>query len=147
MIIPDINLLVYAYNADAPDHPAAKQWLETVLNESVDVGLPWAVTIGFIRLTTHTRVLVRPYTAAQAVGVVRAWFAVPSVRAVAPGPRHLDILEELLGPEGVAGPLTTDAHLAALAIEHRAALHSNDADFSRFSGLRWMNPLTNANYM
>lgn len=141
MIVPDANLLVYAYNSDAPHHAAARRWWEELLNGTGPVGLPWAVTCGFVRLMTHPAVLVRPMTTAEAGVSVRAWFERPCVEVLEPGPRHLEILLRLLGEPGVTGALTTDAHLAALAIEHQCELHSNDADFSRFPGLRWRNPL------
>jgi toxin-antitoxin system PIN domain toxin len=141
MILPDINLLVYAYNRDAPHHAESRTWWEGLLNGTQSVGLPWAVVCGFVRLMTHPAVLVTPLGPERAVGHVRSWFDFPSVEVLEPGPRHLEIFERILGTVGVAGNLTTDAHLAAIAIEHQCELHSNDADFSRFPGLRWRNPL------
>lgn len=141
MIVPDLNLLVYAYNLDAPHHHAARAWWEELLNGQVRVGLPWAVSLGFVRLMTHRTVLARPMAATEAVQRVRDWLARPQVEILDPGPRHLTILEGLLRAAGAAGSLTTDAHLAALAIEHQAELHSNDADFRRFAGLRWFDPI------
>ena len=141
MIIPDVNLLVYAYNADAPRHSAARVWLETLLNGGRAVGLPWAVACGFIRLMTHPRVVVSPLPPAVAVAIVASWLSCPNVSVLDPGTRHLEIFGALLEQLGVGGNLTTDAHLAALAIEHQCELHSADADFARFSGLRWINPL------
>ena len=141
MILPDVNLLVYAYNSDAPRHAAARRWWEGLLNGAMPVGLPWAVTCGFVRLMTHPAVLVRPLSTAEAGAAVQAWLDRPCGEGLGPGPRHLEILLRLLAEPGVTGALTTDAHLAALAIEHQCELHSNDADFSRFPGLRWRNPL------
>jgi uncharacterized protein len=141
VIVPDINLLVYAYNQGAPDHAQAKQWWEDTLDSDVPVGLPWAVILGFVRLMTHRAVLVRPLDPALAIAHVRSWLAQPNVQILEPGDRHLDLLAELVAELGTAGALTTDAHLAALAIEHRSELCSNDSDFSRFSGLRWRNPI------
>ena len=141
MIIPDINLLVYTYNADAPAHSPAKRWWENVLSGSEIVGLPWAVICGFIRLMTNTRVLLTPLTPEEAVDYVRTWFSVAHVRAVSPGPQHIDILGNILGSVGAAGPLTTDAHIAAIAIEYTAVLHTNNAAFDRFPGVRRVNPL------
>ena len=141
MIVPDINLLVYAYNTDAPHHSAARDWWEGALNSPRLVGVPWAVSLGFVRLTTHPRVLEQPLAPARALDHVEAWLARPNVDCLEPGPRHLTVLRTLLEATGVAASLTTDAHLAALAIEHQGELHSNDADFGRFPGLRWHNPL------
>ncbi|MFQ5740829.1 MAG: type II toxin-antitoxin system VapC family toxin [Acidobacteriota bacterium] len=142
MILPDINLLVYAYNADAPRHDKAKAWWEAILNAPQPVAIPWVVSHGFIRLMTHPRVTLRPLTPGEAITHVRAWLDRPLVHIIEPGNRHLDIFESLLDEVGVGGNLTTDAFLAALAIEHQCVLHSNDTDFARFSGLRWQNPLS-----
>ena len=141
MILPDVNLLVYAYSRGAPQHEEARAWWEGLLGSGEPVGVPWAVSCGFIRLMTHPAVLVTPLEPRKAVSHVAAWLERPNVEALDPGPRHLEILARLLGALGVAGNLTTDAHLAALAIEHQCELHSNDGDFGRFSGLRWRNPL------
>lgn len=141
MILPDINLLVYAYNRDAPLHAEARAWWEEVLTTGKPVGLPWAVIKGFVRLMTHPSVVERPLRPGEAVSFVREWLEQPGVGILLPGPTHLDLFERLLKEAGVAGRLTTDAHLAALAIEHQCTLCSNDTDFSRFSGLRWINPL------
>ena len=97
--------------------------------------------LGFVGLVTHPSVLITPLAPLDALGRVRVWLEQPSVRIVEPGPRHADLLAELFEATGVAGSLTTDTHLAALAIEHQAELHSNDADFGRFPGLRWHNPI------
>lgn len=141
MIIPDINLLVYAYNLDAPHHRSARSWWEALLNAEEPVGLPWATALGFIRLTTSGKVLVTPLVGRVAIEHARGWLARPNVDVVEPGPRHLEILGRMVDAAGTAGNLTTDAHLAALAIEHQAEVHSNDVDFARFPGLRWRNPL------
>jgi uncharacterized protein len=94
-----------------------------------------------VRLTTSRSLFFEPLAPAQAIGRVRTWLERPQVRVLQPGPQHLDLLEELAAEAGKAGSLTTDLHLAALAVEHDAELHSNDRDFGRFAGLRWTNPL------
>ena len=142
MIIPDINLLVYAYNADAPHHNAAKRWWENLLNDrSGLVGLPWAVSIGFIRIMTSPKILITPLYPQEAIHFVQSWILRSHVEVVVPGDRHLTIFMDLTKEIGTAGTLTTDVHIAALAIEYQAIVQSNDSDFSRFSGLRWENPL------
>lgn len=138
MIIPDVNLLIYAYNTDAPHHPAAKAWWGGLMNGHQEVGLPWAVVLGFLRLMTSDKVMERPLPAAEALAHVRSWMERPQVKIIAPGPRHLIILEDLAARRLA---LSTDAHLAALAIEFGAELHSNDDDFTRFPGLSHRNPL------
>jgi toxin-antitoxin system PIN domain toxin len=141
MIVPDVNLLVYAYNLAAPSHRAARHWWEDLMTRQVPVGIPWAVSLGFIRLVTSPRVTPRPLPPRRATGIVRSWLTRSHVTVLEPGSRHLDLLEALFDDLGVSGRLTTDAHLAALAIEHHAELHSNDTDFGRFSGLGWVNPI------
>lgn len=141
MIIPDINLLVYAYNSDAPFHNESRMWLEHCLSGRTTVGLAWVVILGFVRIMTSSAVLTSPMTPAEAIGRAQSWLARPQSQIIVPGPRHLEILEEIMGSGRASGRLTTDAHLAALAIETQSELHSNDVDFARFSGLRWINPL------
>jgi uncharacterized protein len=141
MVIPDLNLVVFAYNEAAPAHGAARAWWEGLLTGREPVGVPWAVTLGFIRLVTHPAVLEAPLPAKAAVERVREWFTREQVLTLDPGPRHLQVIEQLLDATGVAGHLTTDTHLAALAIEYQCELHSHDSDFSRFPGLRWRDPL------
>ena len=141
MIVPDVNLLVYAHNEDAPLHAPARSWWEGCLSGTESVGLSWLVILGFVRLTSNRIMLVRPLEPSSSLRLVRSWFQPPSVRLLSPGPRHLEILEGVLRASGMGGSAVTDAHLAALAIENQAELHSNDVDFSRFPGLRWRNPL------
>jgi toxin-antitoxin system PIN domain toxin len=142
VILPDINLLVYAHNRAAPQHERSRQWWEGLMGREHPIGLPWAVALGFVRLVTHPAVLVSPLPPTDALARVRTWLERDHVRIVEPGPRHLDLLHELFSATGVGANLTTDSHLAALAIEHQAELHSNDADFARFPGLRWRNPIS-----
>jgi len=141
VIVPDINLLVHAYNRDAPAHEAARAWLEGLMSDPAPVGLPWVTVLGFIRITTHPRIMGNPFTVETSCSTVESWLRQPQVTLLHPGQRHAVLLFDLLRRLGTAGNLTTDAHLAALAIEHQAELHSTDADFTRFSGLRWRNPL------
>jgi len=141
VILPDINLLLHAYNCDSPAHAAARVWWERALNSTRPVALAWATILGFIRTTTHRQVFSNPLPVATACAHARAWLGQPYVSIIDPGARHAEILFGLLESLGTAGNLTTDAHLAALAIEHQAELHSTDADFTRFPGLRWVNPL------
>jgi toxin-antitoxin system PIN domain toxin len=141
VIVPDVNLLVYAYSATAPQHAKARAWWERTMNDEEPVGLPWAVSVGFLRLMTSAAVAAPPLRPAAALDVLESWYERRNVHVLDPGPRHLPILRGLLDELGVAGKLTADAHLAALAIEHGCELHSNDADFGRFSGVRWVNPI------
>jgi hypothetical protein len=141
VIVPDVNLLVHAHNTDSPAHAAARRWWEDLLNGTQPVGLAWVATLGFVRIATHRQILSRPMPVAEACDRVREWLARPYVAVLEPGERHAEILFGLLETLGTGGNLTTDAHLAALAMEHQAELHSTDADFGRFTGLRWRNPI------
>lgn len=141
MILPDINLLIYAYNINSPWHDEARMWWETVMNGNNPVAFPWVVTSGFIRLATNPRVLERPMSAAEATKRVEEWWMQPVSLIINPGKRYPKLFLGYIRQLGTAGSLTTDAQLAALAVEHQAEIHSNDQDFARFSGLRWRNPL------
>jgi len=141
MIVPDVNILLYAYDTDAPQHPVAREWWERTLPGLRPVGLPWVTILGFIRISTHRKILDNPLRPEDSIRAVRAWLDHPSVQILTPGEHHAEILFGLLTHVGTAGDLTTDAHLAALAIEYQAELVSTDADFARFPGLRWFNPL------
>jgi len=101
--------------------------------------VPWATILGFIRIMTHRGILQNPMFPAEATRRARSWLASPRVQILLPGETHAEILFGLLERLGAAGNLTTDAHLAALAIEYQAELASTDADFARFPGLRWFN--------
>lgn len=141
MKLIDLNLLLYAVNRDSIRHAAAKEWLEGTLSGSERVALPWPVILGFLRIATNGRIQPQPLTPDDALGVVDSWLSLSTVVALHPGEEHWRILRELLVDTGSAGNLTTDAHLAALAIEHGAELCSTDSDFGRFQRLRWTNPL------
>lgn len=141
MILVDANLLVYAVNRDLPPHASARRWLEAALSGSEAVGIPWVALLAFLRVCTSGRVFERPLSAEAAVAYVEEWLAQPVVRAVGPGEQHWPILRNLLQQSGTAGNLTTDAHIAALALEHGCAIYSADNDFKRFPGLRHVNPL------
>ena len=142
MILPDVNLLLYATDSTSPHHARAAAWWTNCLGGTDVIGLPWATTLAFLRLTTNARVYESPMSSEQALAVVGQWFAYPHVVALEPTARHFDTLAGLLGPTGTAANLVTDAHLAAIAIENGATLHSEDNDFRRFPGLSWKNPLS-----
>jgi toxin-antitoxin system PIN domain toxin len=130
MIVPDVNLLVYAYNEAAPLHGPARAWWEGLLSKAHPIGMPWAVALGFIRLVTHPRVLDEPLSPSAALDRVEAWLARPEVQIIDPGPRHLSIVRALFRATGAAS-LTTDAQIAALP-SSTSAVHSNDSDFGRY---------------
>lgn len=141
MKLPDVNLLLYAYDEESAFQAEARAWLERTLSGTEPVGLAWAVLVGFARISTSPTIYATPFTAVEALDLIDEWLAQPIATVVHPTERHAVVLRELLEPLGTAGNLVSDAHLAALAIEHGAELYSRDNDFSRFAGLRWVDPL------
>ncbi|MBF0290360.1 MAG: type II toxin-antitoxin system VapC family toxin [SAR324 cluster bacterium] len=141
MKIIDLNILIYAVNRDAPYHKKACAWWENCLFETETIGLAWIVLLGFLRITTNSRIMPNPLTHEQAIKLIDEWMLQSVVQIITPTKRHWTILQQLLLDMGAAANLTTDAHLAALAIEKGAALYSADNDFSRFPNLKWVNPL------
>lgn len=141
MKLLDVNLLLYAYDSQARRHESAAEWLEQTLSAAETVGLAWVTMLGFIRISTSPHAHGLRWQVEQALGTVDEWLAQPQATIVHPTRRHASVLRELLTPLGAGGNLTTDAHLAALAIEHGATLCSSDNDFSRFKGLDWLDPL------
>lgn len=140
MKIVDINLLIYAINRDAPHHVKAKKWLEESLSSDEPFGFAWIVILGFLRIVTNSRIMPVPLTSEVALELIEDWLSQPTSLTIEPSYQHWSIFKELLTPLGTAANLTSDAHLAALAIEHGARLYSTDNDFSRFPALRWINP-------
>lgn len=141
MIIPDVNVLVYAHNAGVPEHERTRAWWEATVNAAEPVGLAWAAVLGFIRLMSNPAVTARPQPPEALLARVEALLAVPGVRLIAPGPRHATLMKRLFETTGAGPRLVTDIHLATLAIELGATLATNDADFTRFPGLQTVNPL------
>lgn len=142
MIVVDANLLIYAHNEAAPQYRAARAWLEQVLSGKNAVGLSWSAIQAFLRLTTGKGALESPLPIAIALEIVDSWFASPAVATIAPGPRHWDILRRLIVSGNARGGMVTDAHIAALTLEHDATLYTTDSDFRRrFAEVRVINPL------
>ena len=141
MILIDTNLLLYAHNTIDPKHAAARRWLESVLSRPEPLALCWASVLGFLRIATHPTIFAQPKSTTEASLIVSEWLARPNVSILEPTSQHWTILKELLESAQVRGPLVTDAHLAALSIEHGATLCTTDRDFTRFPGLKWMNPI------
>lgn len=141
MIFVDANLLIYAVNLNAPHHERARGWLEETLSGTASVGLPWICLLAFLRVTTRPGILARPLQVHEAIGFIQSWLDQPFVTPIAPGDGHWPILRNLLKETGTSGNLTSDAHVAALAIERSASVYSADHDFKRFPGVNHVNPL------
>jgi toxin-antitoxin system PIN domain toxin len=141
VIIPDINLLIYIHDESNRFHKQTRIWWESVMEKQLLIGLPLVCVLGFVRLLSNPRVTENPGNPAVLMTIMNHILHQPNVSLVAPGIRHLTIMTDLFTQSGATGKLTTDIHLAALAMEHKAQLASNDADFSRFPDLNWINPL------
>lgn len=140
MILPDVNVLVHAHNADSAVHERARRWWDQCLAGPEGVGLAWATLLGFVRITTNRRIVARPLPVRDVLGRIAAWLDLPHVHVAQPSEGHFARLRAVLEDLGTAGNLTTNAHLAALAMERGYVLYSTDTDFARFAGLRWVNP-------
>lgn len=141
MVVPDANLLIFAFDRSSPNHAKAKVWWEGLMNGTEWVALDWNVILGFMRITTNPKVLPSPFSLSEVENIVGDWLAMTNVITINPGSNHFSTLNRLLKEAGVANKLVSDAHLAALAIENRATLHSHDRDFQRFSGLKLFDPI------
>jgi len=141
VILVDSNLLLYAFDAGAEHHVRASSWLEDVLNNSEQVGFAWVALLAFIRIGTNPRALGRAFSVEEATTIVSSLLGRRNAILLHPGERHWILLRRLLADAQARGDLVTDAHLAALAIEHGAVVCTTDRDFARFPGLRWRNPL------
>lgn len=141
MTILDANILLYAHDSTATYHDKARAWVEKVFSDGEPVGIPSQSAMAFLRIVTNARLPGDRYTVEEAVGVVDRWLEQPNVRLLSPGENHWRLLRSALIEGQCRGPLTTDAQLAAVTIEHGGILYTTDRDFARFPGLRWTNPL------
>lgn len=141
MIIPDVNLLLYAVIDAFPQHEKAKAWWEDTVNSGELIGLADPAVFGFLRISTNPRVIKPPLSIDDAARRVETWLELPNVRWTQPGPGHHARALGYLRAAGTAGNLTTDAQLAAIAVDNNATMCSNDNDFGRFDDIRWRNPL------
>ena len=141
MILVDANILLYAEDQLSPQHTAAREWWDTQLSGRAPVCLCWIVLGAFIRIGTNSRFYETPLSLEQALCRIQSWLDQPCTRIVQPTERHWTVFSKMLGDGQATANLVTDAHLAALALEHGCEMMSTDADFSRFPGIRWRNPL------
>lgn len=141
MILVDANILLYAEDSLSPSHRAARRWWDGCLSGTEPVCLCWPVLCAFVRIATNSRVFEHPLALEEAVARVQSWLDQPCVRLVRPSERHWPLFREMLIEAQAVANLVTDAHLAALAVEHGCVLCSTDGDFARFPKLKWRNPL------
>lgn len=141
-VLPDVNVLVYAVDRSALHHANCHRWLSAVLNGQDLIFFTWHTIVGFVRITTNPRAMVRPLTLDEAFDYIEQWMAMPSSRILQPADSNLALFRKFAKEGGAGGNLTTDAHLAALAMGHGLELCTCDSDFKKFSGLRWLDPTT-----
>jgi toxin-antitoxin system PIN domain toxin len=141
MIVPDTNLLIYAYDTTSPHHRKARKWWESALSGSEPVGIPWIVVLAFTRLMSHPTICINPMSITQVRQQVDQWLVQPNIRLLSPTEGTMAEFYDLLEKVGLGGNLSTDALIAAHAMEHGAIVYTNDLDFQRFVGLRWKDPL------
>jgi toxin-antitoxin system PIN domain toxin len=142
MLLPDVNVLVYAHRRDLPEHPLHRRWLDGMLGADAAFAMADIVLSGFLRIVTNPRVFANPTPVDVAISFADELRALPNCVTVVPGPRHWAIFCRLCREAGAKGNLVADAYLAALAIESGSEWITTDRDFSRFSGLRWRHPLS-----
>ena len=144
MIIPDINLLLYAYHSGSPFHAKVAAWWQACLSGTEPVGLPQVVIFGFLRISTNSKIFQDPLTPSEAIRHIRAWLEQPAVQLLPSDSHQVEEALKLLETLGAAGNLVTDAQIAAAALDNRAVVHTSDSDFAKFPNLRWFNPITEA---
>jgi len=142
VIVLDANLLIYSYNSGSAYHKQARAWLESSLSNADVVGLPWQAVSAFLRVMTNPKLPGERFSLGQAAQIVDLWLAHPNVQILAPGDRYWTLFRTMVVEGRAAGPLVSDAEIAALAVEYGGVLHTADRDFARFPGLRWVNPLS-----
>jgi len=141
MILVDVNLLIYAEDSLSEYHAAAHKWWDAQLSGAETVCLCWPVVTAFIRIGTNPRASRQPLTIKESIERVQSWFGQPCVRIIQPTEQHWTIFQQMLRAGNATANLVSDAHLAALAVEHNCILNSTDLDFARFRGLKWKNPI------
>ncbi len=141
MIVPDVNVLIYAHREDAVDHERYRRWLESVMASEAPYGVSDVVLSGFLRIVTHPRIFDPPTPLARALDFVEAFRAEPNAISISPGGRHWATFTSLCKRTGAKGAVIPDAYLAALAIESGSEWVTADRGFARFPGLKWSHPL------
>jgi len=141
MILVDVNILINAVHTGSPHHVGVKAWLDAAILQGIELGFPWLVLVGFVRITTNPKITRQPFTLEDAFSQIDAWLALPNARMVNPTLQHLRHFEDQCRRANATANLVTDAHLAALAVEHQCELASTDGDFAKFANVKWVNPL------
>jgi toxin-antitoxin system PIN domain toxin len=140
-VLVDANVLIYAHDINSQFHEPARDWLETALNGTRRVGIPWQSLTAFMRIVTHPRALRDPMTPDEAWSFVEDWLDAATTWTPQPGRAHREILGRLMRDLDLRANLVSDAVLAALCIEHGLVMVSADSDFARFTEISWINPV------
>ena len=141
MIVLDANILIYSYDMGSSRHTKARAWVEKTFSGAESVGIPWQTASAFLRVMTNSRLPGSRLNLEQGAQIVEEWFEQPNVRVIVPGDDHWTIFRRMVVEGQASGPLVSDASLAALTLEYGGVLYTSDRDFTRFPGLRWVNPL------
>jgi toxin-antitoxin system PIN domain toxin len=142
VIVLDANILLYAYDGASSHHSKARVWIEQVFSGTDLIGLPWSTIAAFLRIMTNTRLPGERFTLTEATSIVSSWLERPNIRTIEADEGHWIMFRQMMVEGQAAGVLVSDAHLAAITIEHGGELYTTDRDFARFPGLRWKNPLS-----
>jgi uncharacterized protein len=142
MILPDLNLLLYAYNPHPQQHHKAAEWWNGAVNSEELIGIPNEICLGFVLIASNPRLGIAAVSVAEARAVVTSWLDLPQARILSPSANHFQQVMDLAEAAQIKGAVISDAVLAAFAIQHRATLYSSDTDFSKFRDLSWKNPLS-----
>lgn len=140
MILPDVNVLIYAFRADSAYHSTCKSWLDGVIAGDTRFGVSPLVLSAVVRITNQSRIYAQPSSTAEAFAYCNNLLRQPHCEVIEPGARHWEIFERLCMETNIQGPGVTDAWFAALAIEHGCTWITYDRDYARFSGLDWRLP-------
>jgi toxin-antitoxin system PIN domain toxin len=141
LIVIDANLLLYAYDPRSPFYSDTRRWLGEAFSDEEEIGIPFQAVLAFLRVSTKLHAAGTTSGMAVALATIDSWLALANVKLLTPGPEHWPVFKKLCLAAGVTGDVSTDVHVAALAIENEATLCSADRDFTRLPGLRWRNPL------
>lgn len=144
MLLPDINVLIYAHRSDSPEHERYARWLTRLVESPSPFGLSDFVMTGFLRIVTNRRIFPEPTPRATAIDFIENLLLQPNCVFVLPRPRQWSLMASLCEQADIAGPMVSDAYLAALTIDHGCELVTTDSDFARYPGLRWSHPLSQA---
>jgi uncharacterized protein len=140
VILPDVNVLIYAFRADSARHSICKPWLDGIVLGDGQFGMSPLALSAVARITTNPRIFRQPSSIEEAFAFCDNLLGQPHCEQVRPGQRHWSIFKRICVEAGISGPRVSDAWFAALAIEHGCAWITFDRDYARFPDLEWREP-------